>query len=479
MRARSRPFPVTGLLLWGFCAPALAGEKGYPPLDVRTQLSLQYITEDNKDLDVSRRGRDSSFSQQAQVSVKAPLGDDVTGFASVRALNIDGDAGFDDDTGRSISRARSFVELRELWLRADNLGGAGPWSLQAGRQRLREMRALWWNSDFDMVRLVYNTTQLKAMTGVGENLSSWRTSSNDNYRREDKDRFRALGEVSWQYRHRHFLEGRVLLENDHSGLEPVGTVIRADDRDNEDQEALWGGIRAAGTFDAPVQGVAALKYRADVLGLTGESGEPTSVAGPGTNFRTITGANRVDLRSWAFDGGVVVGTDLPLRPVFTLGYAHGSGDGNAADGTDRAFRQSGLHGKASRFNVERQQQKSYGEVLRPELSNLHIVTLGAGLPLSDTADVSLTYFNYRLDEKAGRLRGSGISAPLNGVDGDVGDALDLAFNMDLDGQVKPRKGLVKDVDLRVVMGTFFAGDAYEPASDKMVYRLFTELKFRF
>src|SRR5205823_14938621 len=82
-------------------------------------------------------------------------------------------------------------------------------------------------------------------------------------------------------------------------------------------------------------------------------------------------------------GGFAVGARTALdsprrwRPAFTLGDAFGSGDSNARHGEDTAFRQTGLHRNNDRFlGVDRFHY--YGELARPELSNLHIVTASVG-----------------------------------------------------------------------------------------------------
>src|SRR5262245_58823230 len=98
---------------------ALGGHAAFAAdrVEVRGQLSFQYIDENERDLG---GGRDNSLSEQAQLSVKAKLAEDSTIFVNTRALNVEGTAGFDDDTGRTIARDQSFLELRELWFRQDN-----------------------------------------------------------------------------------------------------------------------------------------------------------------------------------------------------------------------------------------------------------------------------------------------------------------------------------------------------------------------
>lgn len=474
-------FALCNLMFLPLIPAAQAQENGWTDtVKIRSQATFQYINEDDRDLDISGDDSNSSFSEQLQMSLEAKPTENTTAFINARALNIDGDAGFDDDTGETESLEQTFLELRELWVRWEQLGGVIPLNLQIGRQRIKEPRALWWNSDFDMARVNYNSTLLNGFVGVGEDLTSYRTGSDElDYQGDDEDRLRTLGELSWQYQLNHFVEGRFLYEHDHSGTQDVGTVFDDDDRDDEDLDAVWAGLRTTGAFVEPHAALKEVKYRADIIGLFGEEDETASVAGPGAGQRTAGATTDNDLSAWAFDSGATFAPNLRGGPVFTLGYSFGSGDDDATDGTDHEFRQTDLQGSSSRIGLERQQQKNYGEVLRPELSNLHILTAGAGLPVTEATDVGLTYFNYRLAEDATSLRSSGISAPMTGTDKDVGQAADFIVNVDIDDQFGLKSQYVDDIGFRFVLGGFFPGDAYEPNDDEDAYRVFTELKLRF
>ena len=448
-------------------------------IDFDARLTLQYITEDNTDLGTIGE-KDDSFSQQLQILTGVDFTPELYGFFHGRALNLDGDTGFqdDDDTDISSSGDVSFLELRELYLLKKNLLGITPVSLQVGRQRVREARSLWWNSDNDLVRVHYNTTLLNGFLAAGEDLSSYRNNTNGDFQEDDEKRFRVLGEGSWQYVYNHFLEGRFAYENDHSGIESPGTVISALDRDTEDANLLWFGVRSAGEFTEPADVISRVKYRADIIGLVGEEDQIASVAGPDATTRTVTGSNSRDVRAWAFDGAVTVDPFASGGTLLSLGYATGSGDDDSSSGTDNEFRQTDLQGGSSRIGLERSAQRNYGEVLRPELSNIHILNAAIGYPINDAIDIGLSYFYYHLAEDATSLRSSGISAPLNGNDKSVGQEIDASFNIDLDKQFG-RVPYVKGMDLRFVAGSFFPGDAYEPADDDAAFRAYSELKFSF
>ncbi len=146
--------------LWTLCAlfSATAAKANIPPeqkgwaerIDLDARLTLQYLTEENNDLGTRSMTREQSVAEQLQLLVDIDLAEDLLGFVHGRALNIDGAGGFEDeDSGKDTSLTDSFVELRELYIQKYNLFGVVPLSLQVGRQRVREERALWWNSDYN------------------------------------------------------------------------------------------------------------------------------------------------------------------------------------------------------------------------------------------------------------------------------------------------------------------------------------------
>jgi hypothetical protein len=472
---------MTGIIISGFflAMPVQAEEEDWKArTDIDAKIRLQYITEDNPDLTTDREDRENSVSEQLEVSVYSDISDNFSAYARVRGLNIDGESGFDDDTGKSETVDESFLEIRQLWGRFEHIAGVVPLYIQAGKQRLREPRALWWNSNNDLVKVAYDGTITSGFIAVGENLNSYRTNTDSDFEEDDEDRFRILGEASWQYSYDHFVEGRFLYEMDHSGTEPAGSFLDPDNRDREDNNALWAGVRLSGNLIPKSAFVKTCKYRVDLVGLTGETEELESRY-IDENTRMVTGSTERDLRAWAFDGGLIIFPDIIGKPAVTFGYAYGSGDDDPDDNTDNAFRQTGLEGNSSRIGLERTQRKNYGEVLRPELSNLHIAYANIDIPISKHSDTGATYFYYHLDEKASDLRSDGITARMTGDNKSVGQEVDLFLNIGIDEEFGIKIPKVRDIDFRVAAGGFFPGDAYDIEGEKNVYRIFTELKFRF
>jgi alginate production protein len=172
------------------------------------------------------------------------------------------------------------------------------------------------------------------------------------------------------------------------------------------------------------------------------------------------------LRGNAIDAGLIYTLPSPISPAIFAGYARGSGGRTAA--TDRRFRQTGLQDNEDRItglgNVH-----YYGEVLDPDLSNLHVYTLGFGIRPSKASSIELIGHKYRqvkLDNDD--VRGSPINAVANGLSRDLGKGLDLI------GAVRLGRGF----GLEAKLGWFKPGKAFDaPARDnaflakiRLVYR---------
>lgn len=466
------------ILLGSVCSTAFtAAQAEGLKIKVDPSLAMQFKGLENNDLGTAGDNQLHSWAIMPRARVTADITDGIRAVVDARAVAIDGSTPGEDDNGESLT-TNNYMELRQYFVRfAGDMFGAPHLNLTVGRQRIRESQALWWNRDIEAVRLGYDTTLLKGFVAVGEQLSS--NSTIDNFFDSRQDRLRFMGEASWHYSPGHFVDLRALYEDDHSGTGAVGDVILSDDQDEEDFNLLWAGARFHGNAARQFPVLSGLDYRFDAMVVSGEEDIVTTAAA-GSDTRNITGINNRDVFGWAIDGSLSWKSDnLPLRPVFTLGYAYGSGDDDTTDNKNNEFRQSDLHGNSSLAGNSTGSVYHYGEVLRPELSNIHILTVGAGIPLGEFADVNLFYHYYRLDEKAASLRSSGIRANLNNSDKDIGHELDVVLNFDLGEAFDFAPTTISRAKLRTSAGVFRAGDAYGAAADENSARVFTELVFNF
>lgn len=145
--------------------------------------------------------------------------------------------------------------------------------------------------------------------------------------------------------------------------------------------------------------------------------------------------------------------DLPLEPSLSVGVAFGSGDDDPDDGDDGAFRQTGLQSNEIRFGGL-SRIATYGEVLAPELSNLWVGTLAAGVRPNPESSIDVVWHLFRRDELVGGLRDSGLEVEPEGGGRYLGQELDLVLSY----------AGIEDLEAELTLGAFlpseaFAGDA--------------------
>jgi alginate production protein len=165
----------------------------------------------------------------------------------------------------------------------------------------------------------------------------------------------------------------------------------------------------------------------------------------------------LDLSGYGFDVGATYIFDLPHTPYLTFAYAFGSGDEASSAGTDDSFRQTGLQDNDDKFGGVAS-FKYYGEVLDPELSNITIYTAAIGFRPTEKSSFDVIYHHYEQDELAAALRDSSLDIDPNGLDRELGSALDLVL----------AHREIENVRLEAVLGVFFPGDAF-PDADKAFF----------
>ena len=82
-------------------------------------------------------------------------------------------------------------------------------------------------------------------------------------------------------------------------------------------------------------------------------------------------------------------------PRATLGYAWGSGDDG--EGVDTSHHQTGWQSNKSYMGAEID-FKTYGTVLDPQLSNIHVLTAGVGITPMKKSSLDLVFHHYRQDK---------------------------------------------------------------------------------
>jgi alginate production protein len=312
--------------------------------------------------------------------------------------------------GTDGKQVKHSLERGQMWWLRERLFGT-PWSLQIGRVELLDRRAWWWDENLDAVRVRYAGRGWRLDSGLARELAR-KSSADSGIASAQRGVTRWFGQATWPWAERHALDAFWLLQRDASSRPAAGAVFANEDRtDPSDLRARWIGLRASGEWragDGP-----RLAYWADTALLSGR--ERLTAFDEQDNGRFTAGTTqRRKVRGNAFDIGANGTLALPLRPSLTVGYARGSS----------SFRQTGLQENKARFAGVKRWQR-YGELLQPELANLSVATLGAGVRLFDNTSVELAAHRYRQVRAADSIRGARLSTDPQGTNRSLGREVDL------------------------------------------------------
>jgi hypothetical protein len=323
------------------------------------------------------------------------------------------------DTFESVSDF--FFERGEMWLYSERIGGTGL-SADAGRLEFEDDRRWWWDEELDAVRVVYEADDWEIALAVAYELGPAR-SDFDAVEPDHDEVLRVIGEASFDWRDGHSAQLFLLHANDRSSRDAVGAVLAIEEEDDSDATLTWVGARATGV--ATLSRGGHFGYWLDTAYVAGEE-EITEVEPLSDRRSVVAGRGRSDVRGYAIDAGVQWFPNARLEPRFFAGYAVGSGDPDPEANGDHSFQQTRLEANEAGFGgVERFAQ--YGVALDPELSNLGVLTIGAGIGLLRSSSLDLVYHHYVQLEPANELRDAALELELTGRSRAVGQAVDLVL----------------------------------------------------
>jgi hypothetical protein len=382
------------------------------------EINLGYLRRRLFDEDVDQADR-LLMEQGLEVETFYSFGRPLSLFAQVRVVLEE------DLLSDTVDEVSDFyVERGEMWLYSEDIAGSHV-NFDLGRLHFEDERRWWWDEELDAVRVAYETETLEVVLAVARELGPAR--SDRDFVEPEHDRvFRLLGEASWDWSPHHGLELFALYQDDHSPTEHPGDIVRWEREDDSDARLTWLGARLLGVFDLRTRGI--LGYWIDTALVRGkERLVEFDELSPGRSV--VQDRIRRSVRGWAVDAGLSWILPLRFEPRFFAGYAFGSGDPTPESGTDRSFRQTNLQANEAGFGgVER--FAHYGVLLDPELSNLQVLTVGAGLSVFRSSSLDLVYHYYRLVDPAVQLRDARIEATFTGQHRDLGHGLDLVLALE-------------------------------------------------
>jgi len=170
------------------------------------------------------------------------------------------------------------------------------------------------------------------------------------------------------------------------------------------------------------------------------------------------------LGGWGLDLGTI--RSIGERWYVTTAWAFGQGDAKTGNGTDGNFRQTGLQDNNGKFGGVTS-FRYYGELIDPELANMHIATLGVGFRFTENSSIDLVGHYYLQDKAARRIVDSDIDQRPNGIDRELGWEIDAIVGW------RP----VRAWDFELVLGRFKPGKAFRIRDDAWVTKL--QIRYRY
>ena len=354
-------------------------------------------------------------------------------------------------------------ERGEAWLYMGNLFGSGL-GFQVGRINFRETREWWWDQDLDALRVFWNRQRFHAEIAFAQEMFKLSTIDKQ-IDPEHRDVLRTLGRISYLLSRMHQFDFFFMRQSDQSSNPRFGQLISAVDEDEIDADLFWAGARFSGTFDFDRTG--SLNYWTDAAFVTGKETLFTFDE-LNNNVSIVRSKFRQNVSGWALDSGLSWETKLPLRPTFTFGYAIGSGDKNPNDNTDDSFRQTGLNDNNNKFNgVDR--FLYYGELLRPELSNLQIVTASLGFEMFRSSSIEFIFHDYKQVQTSTFLRKSKLKAKPLGLSPDIGREMDIVVGLEE----------WRHIEIEMIGAFFQSGDAFGALSGNLASIFVFKMDYNF
>lgn len=388
-------------------------------LEFTGQFEIEVTREQNFDLEPTPNDRRHLLRPELQFEIEIQAHENIAFFF---LTELSHELAIQDDTDEDEPSYPTFL-FKEAHITIEALFGV-PLSLQIGRQVFDDEREWLYDNELDALRLRYRWAKFRLEAFVGriqfldENFIRGKS-------RDGTDYFQLYA----QYEVDEFLT-----------LAAYSLV--QDDNMSMGERPVFFGLRANGEWEPGRTDWLGLTYWIDAAHVRGES-------------------EGIDVRGWGLDAGFIATFDVAGELSVIFAYAFGSGDGDEEDGTDHAYRQTGLQGNGTALGSVTDIQY-YGELLDPELSNLHIRTVGLGLRPIEPLSLTLLYHAYRQDQRSDELRDVSIDAEPTGLSHDIGSEIDLIG------------GWVSDAfELELVFGIFFPGNAFSSKTDNAFFAQFT------
>lgn len=376
-----------------------------PFLTFGGQVELEYRLERNLDLDGAR---DEDLSTIEPGLTLAFSFDPSRVFQLFFDMVLSGEFLFED---RELEDDKVSFQFEQAYLLFKNLVDERL-SFQIGRQRFDDEREWLYDEELDAARVFIQLSRFLVELSVSREGLVDRDLLND----DEAERI-----------NNYIAYGTYAITEE---IYAAAYVLIRDDRSDEEDSPIFFGIHSDGDVTD------SLEYWLELAYVWGKDGSN-------------------NIRGFGFDLGSTYVFNLPLEPSITVGYAFGTGDTDPDDGVDKGFRQSGLENNEGSFNGVAD-FKYYGELFDPELSNLSIFTVGAGMKPTEESSVDLVYHYYVQHKASDSLRDVRIDADPDGRSKSLGSEIDLIIGY---------QGIENNLELALVLGYFIPGEAFPSESE--------------
>ena len=376
---------------------------GSTKLIVGGEIQVDYDLRRQFELDEDTDRDTSTIDLQLTLDAEWRITSDFVLFA--KATTTQEEIIFDQDRDLEGGEETRLTELYAIYNIPDS-----PFTVQLGRQRYDDDREWFYDAELDGARLAWSSGDYSAEYSYNELIR-------DN---------RGFDDLQWQLfvaRYEYERKSNVSFH-----------IIDIVDDSDADESPFYVGLAAVGRWKGDEHQARYWGHYAFADGVTGTE----------------------ELEAHAIDfGGAFQWRKAPLAPYVFGGYAWASGDDSPGNGTNKEYRQSGLEDNNDKvFGVA--SYRYYGEMFRPELSNMEIWSIGAGIRPNDHFSVDVIFHKYDQDVASATLRDSRLRASPDGNDTDLGMEFDLVLGLsDLWGAW----------DFELDIGYFIPGDAFETTDD--------------
>lgn len=351
-----------------------------------------------------------------------------------------------------------FVGVREAWVDYTGFTQYPGEYFRTGLQRVRSNDGLWWDTDIEATRWIFDTTLIDAEIGAAQRFALYRSDESD-VPNQDEDRRHLFGKYRYQWHSGHWVAARFHQLSD--GKSTQGLSANPAVREDIYSNLRWLGVELDSDYYRP-NNDNALNYQLGAVMMDGQ--------------RKDVGRSRLQENV----GGTLTEALVRYRlGHWQFGAATAMSSGEITDNEDNRYLQTGLESNRSAFTGTRARIFRFGETYRASLGNLNVYSLFASYVPTPATDVSVVLHRF---ERRNALAPTDSAIVAKQVDreSDLGQELDIVFSRYLNsGVLSPEWAVEDSAYFRLRGGLFAPGSAYGEGVDSSVLHLTGEFVWLF